>query len=1072
MNLLNLLNAAPRGILMYAVLPHSSISLQTLSMRAVYKLWEEEEYKRSMSSNSVTPPPPAAAAAGLGPRALRRRISDGMAPAEDLASTVRSPSLNDQNAEVQKLMKTNFDLRLRIFYLEEQRAKRHGGDDSRAALEEEMFQQKLLIEEREKELEDRNMLLIKSRNAIESLQADLELMRARCGELQDSQVSAVQLESTERQLDMQSTRINQLELEVSRYKQEDANAEKVNASIRSQLEEARSELKTKDKNLAAVRNELAEQARAVTRLSGELEVARPQVGMQAELAQSLEKSEREVAALNERLDEARDREMALQADLQESVRREKEQASKAADVARMEADEIARLHRELEQSRQKRAESDKRITKLMREGDDRRGLLADAVNALKQLEKTHGATVAELNVARENRLARDEELRADAARIAADAEVKHNALVSELRQKLMSSENKLAQSEFAREQAQKTLVAETEELERSRRLCAEMQKRVLEADESRRSDENTRTLLLDREIRARAEAEASLKEAEEAIHVLRIEAERSKHSIAESSHSRERKIMAEAQSFVDMVEAQLTECIDVPQSPHVESTSDRTVADSNAGASSAQLLLRRELARLDKSSTGQDRKLSVATDLMFPRRSILQKLLKLQNMRSAFQRVVANAEKKYTGRVEALERSLANKCQALDDALAKQRSLITKINEASNLKNSLRHSAIEISETKREAEKLEGELQLSRKKEKEALDELESQRRANRDLSAQLQKAGNMVESLKEAQAGLHRRMQERESEIAQHTAALKRTSDIHSLRSSGPESGYDAESIEQSPAPLKNTLREHIQDQVRRTQHDIDHAIADLEVERSRYLSTADLNASHPLGASSASRTSNNARKVKIHRSGSVDIRFHENLQTQNERRNVSKHAMSTPDARAPHSISTPAVSTQHMADLRLLQDELVGKQAGLESLLMNIRNLVGSTERFLDNFFEMKDRSSGSENMKENDAKMVSSATSILQRDVMTLLDSNARLALQLQALGKDLQTVYRRFKTLETSLSSYARPKLGIYSVNHKRMGNTPVAADVEPIILQMQKWGRDLQSAAETLGASRA
>ena len=43
-------------------------------------------------------------------------------------------------------------------------------------------------------------------------------------------------------------------------------------------------------------------------------------------------------------------------------------------------------------------------------------------------------------------------------------------------------------------------------------------------------------------------------------------------------------------------------------------------------------------------------------------------------------------------------------------------------------------------------------------------------------------------------------------------------------------------------------------------------------------------------------------------------------------------------------------------------------------------------------------------------------SPTVSVLQRDVMTLLDSNARLALQLQALGKDLQTVYRRFKAME--------------------------------------------------------
>ena len=98
------------------------------------------------------------------------------------------------------------------------------------------------------------------------------------------------------------------------------------------------------------------------------------------------------------------------------------------------------------------------MTKLMREGDERRSLLAETVNALKQLEKTHGATVAELNVLRESRAARDEELRANAMRAAADAEARQNAVVSELRQKLVSCESKLAQSEFAREQVQTTLL--------------------------------------------------------------------------------------------------------------------------------------------------------------------------------------------------------------------------------------------------------------------------------------------------------------------------------------------------------------------------------------------------------------------------------------------------------------------------------------------------------------------------------------------------------------------------------------------------------------------------------------
>ena len=114
-----------------------------------------------MSHASATPP-------------HRRKLSDGMRPIESLEASVRSPSIANQEIEVQRLQKTNFNMKLRIFYLEERLAQRAGGDSNQAALEEELFQQKLLIEERSKELEDRNLLLIKSRNAIESLQADLE----------------------------------------------------------------------------------------------------------------------------------------------------------------------------------------------------------------------------------------------------------------------------------------------------------------------------------------------------------------------------------------------------------------------------------------------------------------------------------------------------------------------------------------------------------------------------------------------------------------------------------------------------------------------------------------------------------------------------------------------------------------------------------------------------------------------------------------------------------------------------------------------------------------------------------
>lgn len=179
------------------------------------------------------------------------------------------------------------------------------------------------------------------------------------------------------------------------------------------------------------------------------------------------------------------------------------------------------------------------------------------------------------------------------------------------------------------------------------------------------------------------------------------------------------------------------------------------------------------------------------------------------------------------------------------------------------------------------------------------------------------------------------------------------------------------------------------------------------------------------------------------------------------------------------------------HYRDPKLMQlhDQLHGKQEGLEHLLRNIRSLVGSTEKFLDRFFKFKGGSSssitpqrsplgsssrhfGASQQQQQQHQPNSPTVSVLQRDVMTLLDSNARLALQLQALGKDLQTVYRRFKALEISLIQQEQQQ-GNNQANHgsNTHRNTQRHADVGPIVEQMQKWGRDLQSAASQLSTSQ-
>ena len=338
---------------------------------------------------------------------------------------------------------------------------------------------------------------------------------------------------------------------------------------------------------------------------------------------------------------------------------------------------------------------------------------------------------------------------------------------------------------------------------------------------------------------------------------------------------------------------------------------------------------------------------------------------------------------------------------------------------------------------------------------------------------------------------------------------------------------------LARSAAAPASSLRASIQQQVRRTQQTIENGGGGtmdggggttLEQERSRYLSASDLNVSGTEGSS-------RARKVRIHRSGSVDIRFDSEQMAAMVAAGITGtdqqvqcfllcchccvaivvFLLLTPYLPLfcchccvsftavfllliPHFFHfTPLQQPPpHHRDPKLVQlhDQLHGKQEGLEHLLRNIRSLVGSTEKFLDRFFKFKGGSSSSSSITPQRSPLGSSSrhfgasqqqqqqhqpnsptVSVLQRDVMTLLDSNARLALQLQALGKDLQTVYRRFKALEISLIQ--QEQQGNHQANHGSSTHRNIQrhADVGPIVEQMQKWGKDLQYAASQLSTSQ-
>jgi hypothetical protein len=104
-------------------------------------------------------------------------------------------------------------------------------------------------------------------------------------------------------------------------------------------------------------------------------------------------------------------------------------------------------------------------------------------------------------------------------------------------------------------------------------------------------------------------------------------------------------------------------------------------------------------------------------------------------------------------------------------------------------------------------------------------------------------------------------------------------------------------------------------------------------------------------------------------------------------------------------------AHQTVQSSEHQYIQDDLNDQKQGLEHLVRQIDELVENTGTYLERYFAMQKAA------QEDGGN--SQLVNLLQRDVMTLLDSNAKLSLQLQSLGLDLQKIYRRFKIMEAKI-----------------------------------------------------
>ena len=96
-----------------------------------------------------------------------------------------SGSLKSEIEEKQKLEKENFDLKMKIYYLEDnlRQVGNSGASNEMDELRAENMNLRLKIEEQTIDLDQRNSLLMKAKGAIESLKSELDKLKVQLNEM-------------------------------------------------------------------------------------------------------------------------------------------------------------------------------------------------------------------------------------------------------------------------------------------------------------------------------------------------------------------------------------------------------------------------------------------------------------------------------------------------------------------------------------------------------------------------------------------------------------------------------------------------------------------------------------------------------------------------------------------------------------------------------------------------------------------------------------------------------------------------------------------------------------------------
>eukprot|EP00186_Timspurckia_oligopyrenoides_P000449 CAMPEP_0182443964 /NCGR_PEP_ID=MMETSP1172-20130603/2568_1 /TAXON_ID=708627 /ORGANISM="Timspurckia oligopyrenoides, Strain CCMP3278" /LENGTH=938 /DNA_ID=CAMNT_0024639405 /DNA_START=223 /DNA_END=3039 /DNA_ORIENTATION=+ len=329
----------------------------------------------------------------------------------DVGTRFSESTLKQQEREIERLTKTNFDLQLKLFHAEERLSTaRTSPNAAKSQNSESMVAQARLLENTKRELDQKIELLAKARTAIyklndaleaaekqkDALRKSLETKRvveyrpevieseygstsgeiiSKCREYAEKLEEAVKaLDNAKNGEDLLKIEKNQLELELNELKQQSLESESVSIELQKQLDDARMHLE----DASHAQGELEERAKEIEALKEAWEAEQARVLELNKKIEALEIREREMEAAKANALEALRGELEVECgELIEELDQLKEQLESTKDIL-VEKDEAIKEWR-------LRAENFERKLQLSGESENERiaALEADARNAEK-----------------------------------------------------------------------------------------------------------------------------------------------------------------------------------------------------------------------------------------------------------------------------------------------------------------------------------------------------------------------------------------------------------------------------------------------------------------------------------------------------------------------------------------------------------------------------------------------------------------------------------------------------------------------------------------------------------------